>query len=134
MKLVKLVSISIAILFIQGCSHPLEIEGEGDVTSATGDRGCTLEESQLGDPVCAVNLVVYGYQETYYAEPREGWVFDHWGNYCLEATVNSCSFNSCDHLACSWENACLRSENPATRPNAVPTRPNRPPAAASIES
>ncbi len=93
MKLVKLVSISIAILLLQACSHPIEIEGVGDVTSASGDRGCTLEESQLGADECAVNLVVYEYQETYYAEPREGWVFDHWGNYCLEAAGNSCSFN-----------------------------------------
>jgi hypothetical protein len=93
MKLVKLISTGILLLGIQACSHPIEIEGEGDVLSLTGDRDCTLEEFEAGDDACALNLVVNEYEETYYAEPRSGWLFDHWGNYCLNATDNSCSFS-----------------------------------------
>ncbi len=44
MKSVKLVSIGIALLLLQACSHPIEIVGEGDVTSAPGNRNCSLED------------------------------------------------------------------------------------------
>ena len=44
MKLVKLVSIGFALLLLQACSHPIEIVGEGDVTSAPGNRNCSLED------------------------------------------------------------------------------------------
>ncbi len=93
MKLMRLVSIGFLLLSIQACSHPIEIFGEGDVVSLSGDRDCPLEDFLAGEDVCAVNLVVGAYEETYYGEPREGWVFDHWGNYCLDAIDNSCSFS-----------------------------------------
>jgi len=86
-------SIAAAVLSILACSHPIEIEGEGDVLSLTGERDCLLEDFQAGDDACAVNLVVHAYEETYFAQPRPGWVFDHWGNYCLNATDDSCSFS-----------------------------------------
>jgi hypothetical protein len=94
MKTLKILSIGITLLFIQACSHPIEIVGQGDVTS-TGTRGCTFEES-IAETVpekCAKNYVVGAYQETYTATPRVGWQFDHWGNYCSGATNNECSFN-----------------------------------------
>lgn len=40
-----------------------------------------------------MNFVVHAYEETYFAEPRDGWVFDHWGNYCVNAIDNTCSFD-----------------------------------------
>ena len=93
MKLAHLVSIGIALLFTQACSHPIDIVGEGDVTSASGSRTCLLENYQAGDDVCSKNYVVGAYQETYYAMPRVGWQFDHWGGYCTNAITNECSFN-----------------------------------------
>ncbi len=42
MNLEKLVSISIGLLIIQACSHPIEIEGEGDVASASISAGSTV--------------------------------------------------------------------------------------------
>lgn len=96
-RLLKLVSICAALLLSQACSHPIEIVGRGDVTS-TGSRGCTYEESRAL-PVpdkCAKNLIIGDYQETYYATPRDGWTFDHWGNnYCPDAAPPNyeCSFN-----------------------------------------
>jgi hypothetical protein len=103
MKLMKLLSISMIFLVVQACSHPIEIEGDGDVLSLSGDRDCLLEDFQAGDDVCALNLVVAEYEETYQAEPRSGWVFDHWGNYCLNATDNTCSFNiSAENVKLAW--------------------------------
>ena len=76
------------------CSHPLEIVGEGDILSSTGTRNCYLEDFQAGKDSCAVNLVVRDYQETYYAMPRDGWVFASWKNYCTDgSTADQCSFN-----------------------------------------
>jgi hypothetical protein len=92
-RLFKALSISIALLSIYSCSHPIEIVGEGDVISLTGQRDCLLEDFLAGEDVCAVNLVVYAYEETYSGQPRAGWVFDQWGNYCLNATDNTCSFS-----------------------------------------
>lgn len=89
----KLLSIAFALLLVQACSHPIEIVGEGDVTSASGTRNCLLEdfEAQLGN--CTQNYVALGYQETYIAEPRDLWFFDRWNNYCVNGTTNQCSFN-----------------------------------------
>ncbi len=79
---------------LYACSHPLEIIGEGDILSSTGTRNCYLEDFQAGKDSCAVNLVVRDYQETYYAMPRDGWVFASWKNYCTDgSTADQCSFN-----------------------------------------
>jgi len=93
MKLVKLISIGFALLLLQACSHPIEIVGEGDVTSAPGNRNCSLEDFNSSAEVCSKNYVIGAYNETYTAAPRVGWQFDHWGNYCTTATNNECSFN-----------------------------------------
>ena len=96
LRILKLVSISFALLFIQACSHPIEIEGQGDVTS-TGSRGCSFEESKAVPKLdkCAKNLVVEDYLETYYATAKPGWKFKGWVNYCTTATPPNyeCSFN-----------------------------------------
>jgi len=78
---------------ITACSHPLEIVGDGDIMSASGDRTCLLENFQAGDAVCSKNYAIGAYQETYYATPRAGWQFDHWGNYCADVTDNTCAFD-----------------------------------------
>lgn len=96
MNLAKLVSLSIALLLIQACSHPIEIEGQGDITSASGSRNCSMEQYFAADPVCSKNYVIGAYQETYYPVPRAGYSFDHWGNdYCPDATppTYECSFD-----------------------------------------
>ncbi|MEM8563824.1 MAG: hypothetical protein AAGF57_16420, partial [Pseudomonadota bacterium] len=82
------------ISLLGACSHPIQIEGDGDVVSNHG-RSCTLEESRL-EPVpdnCAKNLVMDDYFDTYVATPRAGWKFDHWRNYCNDAADNTCTFN-----------------------------------------
>lgn len=104
MKTIKIGTLCALLLFIQACSHPIEIEGEGDVSSNFG-RSCTLEDS-LTEPVpdnCAKNLVVYDYFDTYTAVPRAGWQFDHWGNYCAGAVDNTCTFNlSAEQVQGAW--------------------------------
>jgi hypothetical protein len=92
MKIVRILAIFFAVLLNYACSHPIEIVGEGDVWSS-GGRTCTLEDFQDGLNNCTKNFVTEAYQETYYAEPRPGWKFHRWGNYCQNATVNTCSFD-----------------------------------------
>jgi hypothetical protein len=93
MKIVRILAILFAVLFNNACSHPIEIVGEGDVWSS-GGRTCTLEDYQDGLGNCTKNFVVIeAYQETYYAEPRTGWTFHRWGNYCQNSPDNTCSFN-----------------------------------------
>ncbi len=97
MNLAKLVSLGIALLLIQACSHPIEIVGEGDVTSQSGNRNCSLEQFKAANPACSKNyagidleqlpaLVAEDYAETYNPAPRPGWMFSHWVNYCTTAT------------------------------------------------
>lgn len=86
MNVVSLVSMGIALLVVQACSHPIEIEGEGDVTSASGERNCSLEQYRAADDVCSKNYVLGAYQETYYPVSRAGWQFDHWIGYCTSSS------------------------------------------------
>lgn len=79
-------------LYLLGCSHPIEIVGEGDVLSASGDRDCLLEEEAAGLANCSRNWVVGDYYETYYAAPRSDWQFHRWGSYCTTNTTGKCSF------------------------------------------
>jgi hypothetical protein len=85
----------IAILFglVYGCSHPIEIVGEGDVLSASGTRNCYYEDFLACAENCSKNLVVHEYVETYYAVPRAGWEFDKWLNYCTNSNSDECAFN-----------------------------------------
>ncbi|MCR9104195.1 MAG: hypothetical protein NXI15_02815 [Gammaproteobacteria bacterium] len=75
------------------CSHPLEVDGEGDILSASGSRDCLLEQFQASAPNCTQNYVIGLYDETYYAQPRPGWQFERWENYCEEQAGNACSFS-----------------------------------------
>lgn len=75
------------------CSHPIVIVGNGDVTSASGERDCYLEEFLANEDNCSKNYAIHDYTETYYAVPREGWQFDRWVNYCTNVKTNQCSFN-----------------------------------------
>jgi hypothetical protein len=80
-------------LFVIGCSHPIDIVGEGDVLSASGNRSCLLEDSVSGRANCSENRVTGDYIETYYAVPRAGWQFQRWANYCTGTARNECHFN-----------------------------------------
>jgi hypothetical protein len=107
MKTLKIALIGILLPLIYACSHPLEIVGNGDITTVhpgTGTRGCSLEES-TATPVpdnCAINYVlgfVLGagnppYWETYTATPRADWKFDHWEN-CAFDGISVESGNTC---------------------------------------
>lgn len=92
-----------SLILLQGCSHPIDIVGDGDVLSASGNRDCLLEDHAAGMDNCAENLVVYDYQETYYAVPRAQWAFHRWANYCGNAPDNECAFNvSADAVQQAW--------------------------------
>jgi hypothetical protein len=102
MKNLKVVLTAAFVLLTLACSHPIEIVGDGDVTSASGTRNCYLEDFKAGKENCSKNMVINAYQETYYATPRAGWKFDKWMN-CQTAVGNKCSFNiPSDTVAKAW--------------------------------
>lgn len=107
---------------LTACSHPLEIVGEGDILSLTGTRDCLLEQAQASSLNCTQNLVLGDYQESYFAQPRPGWTFDRWENYCVDAPDNTCAFNvSANGVQQAWGQAVLplravfREVNPSSR-------------------
>jgi len=69
-----------------GCTHPIEIVGEGDIRSSSGSHDCLLENL----PCKAVALGEY--IETYIPEPRSGFRFVGWDN-CLSQDGENCVFN-----------------------------------------
>jgi hypothetical protein len=71
--------------FIYGCSHPLEIQGQGDIATLSGNSTCKLE-----DQPCK-NIVAGAYQQTFIPVPREGWKFASWEG--CSAQNLTCSFN-----------------------------------------
>jgi hypothetical protein len=95
MRASNVLALFLTSLFLQACSHPIEIVGHGDVTSVSGNRNCYLEDFQAANVKCTKNYAVGAYQETYYAQPRAGWQFDKWVNYCANAPPPNyeCAFN-----------------------------------------
>ncbi|MFT5483802.1 MAG: hypothetical protein ACI9GW_002461 [Halieaceae bacterium] len=73
------------LILITACSHPLEISGEGDINSSSGENDCLLE-----DQPCA-NFVVGNYAVTYIAIPRAGWIFSGWEG--CGTQFPDCTFN-----------------------------------------
>jgi len=67
------------------CSHPLEIIGNGDISSSTGENDCSLENQP-----CA-NTITGDYNVTYLALPRAGWIFSGWEG--CGAQFPACTFN-----------------------------------------
>jgi len=92
MQSLKYILIVLA-LALSACNHPLEIIGDGDIVSETGDRDCYLEQAAQADENCTMNMVQGAYVETYTAMPRSGWIFDRWYNACQSMLNNECSFN-----------------------------------------
>ncbi len=92
MSTLKIAFSAVVFTLLSACSHPLEIIGEGDVLSATGERNCYLADFQAGKDNCRKNLVMSAYKETYYGVAHKGWQFSHWQNYCTDASNNECSF------------------------------------------
>jgi hypothetical protein len=52
MNTLKVVSVAVLILLNFACNHPIEIIGDGDVTSTTGTRNCYLEDFKAGKENC----------------------------------------------------------------------------------
>jgi mono/diheme cytochrome c family protein len=71
---------------IAGCTHPIDIIGEGDIRSASGDNDCLLEE--LPCEAVAVNE----YVETYSPQARPGFTFVGWEN-CPSPEGDNCAFD-----------------------------------------
>ncbi len=78
----------VAICFVLqlACSHPLEVNGDGQILSESGTRRCSAETSPCE------NLVANDYLETYMAFPQGSSQFAGWGNYC-QVFSKQCSFN-----------------------------------------
>jgi hypothetical protein len=90
----RLLLLIISVGMVTSCKHPLEIIGQGDITSASGLRNCSLVDFQAGEDNCTMNEVTGAYNETYTAWPADGWTFRGWKTYCDYTNVdNTCSFN-----------------------------------------
>jgi polyhydroxybutyrate depolymerase len=72
--------ILLALLSLGACKHPLAVQGEGDIVELlTGERGCTLAQSQAGSTRCRDNEVSgEDYAVSYQAIPHPGWAFSRW--------------------------------------------------------
>lgn len=88
MRIDRIVLLGIALVMLNACRHPIEIWGEGDILSATGDRDCLLEDFQAGLANCVENDVTGDYEETYTGVPRAGYQFRRWANYCKSVLTN----------------------------------------------
>lgn len=71
---------------LAGCTHPIDIVGEGDIRSSSAENDCLLEE--LPCEATAIGA----YTEAYRPEPRSGFEFVGWDN-CLSQQGDSCIFN-----------------------------------------
>ena len=69
-----------------GCTHPIDIVGEGDIRSGSGSRDCLLEGLHCR------GVAVSEYIETYIPQPRSGYSFVGWDN-CLSQDGDNCVFN-----------------------------------------
>jgi hypothetical protein len=82
-------------LLIAGCKHPLDMIGEGDITSSDGSIYCYFEDAPCDNEVNPPD----SYDITYYATPREGWYFHRWGNLCksqsgdVSAGIGQCNWS-----------------------------------------
>jgi hypothetical protein len=83
---IRVLSVALSLLVIGGCSHPIDIIGEGDIRSASGKNDCLLEE--LPCEAVAVNE----YLETYSPQARPGYSFVGWEN-CLTPAGENCVFD-----------------------------------------
>lgn len=84
-SIIQYVAVSLVLGLSIGCTHPLEVVGEGDIAS-NNNRGCTAEERQ-----CDIK-VVGAYQQQYFTRARRGWEFSHWTN-CLTENYGRCEYN-----------------------------------------
>lgn len=84
------------LLVLQACSHPLEIEGEGDIVnwgkfgSADGTHSCSLDQYKAKDSACTKNLAITNYDVIYHAAPKQGWVFAGWKGICEDKGTSIC--------------------------------------------
>jgi hypothetical protein len=96
------------LLFLQGCSHPLEIEGEGDIINwglpyiQSEVHGCTLEQFRDQDIACTKNYSVSVYYVNYHAAPRQGWVFKGWEGICGDKGTSTCKLEISNDVVTSF--------------------------------
>lgn len=97
-KILTTLWLILTVAVLSSCRHPLEIMGQGSITTLSGARGCTFDQFNAGDPVCTDNEVIgQSYDETYVAtpEPGSGMIFKGWRTYCPYNNLsNECRFTA----------------------------------------
>jgi hypothetical protein len=88
----RVASLVFCMVIATGCSHPLEIIGQGNIISDSGNRDCTLAAFQGNAATCTENIVLGHYDETYTAVPEASWQFFRWLNYCQKDDLPECAF------------------------------------------
>ncbi|MEM1112906.1 MAG: hypothetical protein AAGI11_13425 [Pseudomonadota bacterium] len=84
------IGLALVVSLLSGCTHPVEVVGEGDVLSSSGERDCSAQERN-----CPF-LVVEAFEERYTALPRAGHTFVRWQNCGDGALANQCHLGPVD--------------------------------------
>ncbi len=72
MNITHKLTLAVLTMLLAACEHPIGVDGDGDLFSATGLRDCSAEAE-----LCE-NTVNEAYRETYLAWPRSGSMFSGW--------------------------------------------------------
>ena len=110
------VAMWVATAALQGCKHPLAIEGQGDIVdlNRTG-HGCTHTQFQAGDPACTENEVRGDYHVNYKAKPGPGWRFVRWEGPCAPASnFQKCRLDLSASQVAWWDENYPDQEIPAS--------------------
>lgn len=75
-KFLKLSTVS-PLVFLMACGHPLDVTGDGDIESSSGDRDCSLEDAPCDN---IINGFEGDYVERYSGVPRPGSYFSGWND------------------------------------------------------
>jgi hypothetical protein len=104
------------IVLTAGCSHPLAIQGRGDIVELNEQvRGCTYEEFQAGAERCENWVSGSGYDVRFMPVPHDGWQFTGWGGLgCNGLDGDLCTFSLTEAQVAAWVDAAPYTVFPAT--------------------
>ncbi|MEM8499421.1 MAG: PQQ-binding-like beta-propeller repeat protein [Pseudomonadota bacterium] len=96
-KATRIISVLLFSIFHYGCTHPIEVTGQGSISDNRSNFNC----SHLDTP-CEVTIGG-PYVADYRAIPYRGWKFDGWRNCLIPNSPNRCQYNiSAETVRDNW--------------------------------
>lgn len=86
-KALKIISLLFFSILHYGCTHPIEVVGQGSVS----DNRNNFECNHLDTP-CEITIVT-AYEADYWADPHRGWKFDGWDGCLTSSSPRRCEYN-----------------------------------------